>query len=165
MQPQYTTQYGRKPKPLADRFWPKVSRPVDPHACWRWKAYRNPAGYGQLNRGLRGEGLALAHRLSWELHYGPVPDGLLVLHHCDNPPCVNPSHLFLGTYKDNAQDAAQKGRMHPGALTGGAKLTADIVRIIRAHRGVSQRTLAVLYGVDQSTISQIISRRRWQHVL
>lgn len=92
---------------IVERFWERVGKS---DGCWEWTGYRAPAGYGQLGRGPRNEGLALAHRLSWEFHYGPIPDGLLVCHRCDNPPCVRPDHLFLGTFVDNAQDMVSKGR-------------------------------------------------------
>lgn len=90
---------------LADRFWAKVCRG---DGCWEWQGYRMPKGYGQV--GIGHSGLILAHRLAWELTHGPVPTDLFVLHHCDNPPCCNPDHLWLGTKADNNRDMAQKGR-------------------------------------------------------
>lgn len=96
---------GRKPSPLTpeERFWAKVEKGPD---CWEWKAFRNK-GYGKFTYNGR---MYLAHRLSWILTNGPIPDGLGVLHSCDNPPCVNPDHLFLGTQLDNMRDASNKGR-------------------------------------------------------
>lgn len=100
------------------RFWAKVTQdgPVPVHRpelgpCWLWLAATNPSGYGKMSKGGHAAPLVAAHRLSWELHYGPVPDGLFVLHRCDNPPCVRPDHLFLGTHDDNMADATAKGRM------------------------------------------------------
>jgi hypothetical protein len=103
--------YGPKPKPLAERFWAKVDV-AGPEDCWVWTAALGSTGYGHLggNR-RRAQPDYKAHRLSWELHHGPIPEGLSVLHRCDNPPCVNPAHLFLGTQRDNVIDAVQKGRM------------------------------------------------------
>jgi hypothetical protein len=99
---------GRAARPVADRLWEKVRRGgVD--ECWPWIATTTHwFGYGRLE--IKGKIFA-AHRISYELANGPIPDGLFVLHRCDNPPCVNPHHLFLGTQKDNIGDASAKGRM------------------------------------------------------
>lgn len=99
---------GPKPKPLADRFWPKVRRGA-PDDCWTWLGARLTKGYGLIGVAgdMRGR---LAHRVSWEIHNAPIPDGLLVCHHCDNPSCVNPAHLFLGSHSDNLKDMSRKGR-------------------------------------------------------
>lgn len=95
---------------LEQRFWLKVEKS---DGCWLWMSVRKVAGYGYLAAGRKRR--LPAHRLSWELHNGPIPDGLWVLHHCDNPPCVRPDHLFLGTAKQNADDREGKGR-HPHGM-------------------------------------------------
>jgi hypothetical protein len=94
---------------LGERLWAKVDKTAD---CWIWTAavLKPEWPYGVIQRGGRGEGTLLAHRVTFELAYGPIPDGLLVLHHCDNPRCVRPEHLFLGTQEDNLRDSALKGR-------------------------------------------------------
>jgi len=93
---------------MEERFWAKVDRTDD---CWLWTACRTTHGYGQF-RPERSRG-AQAHRVAWELTNGPIPAGMLVLHRCDNPPCVNPAHLFLGTQSDNMRDMYAKGRGRP----------------------------------------------------
>lgn len=93
---------------LVDRFWSKVDKTGE---CWEWRGAIAKSGYGHINRGRRGEGVIRCHRLSWELaNQRSIPDGLYVLHKCDNPKCVRPDHLFLGTPTDNMRDMAAKGR-------------------------------------------------------
>lgn len=96
---------GRPSRPVAERFWSYVQRGDE---CWTWIGARDANGYGRLS--LPGRGTIGAHRVSWELHRGEIPDGLCVLHRCDNPPCVWPEHLFLGTHADNVADRIAKGR-------------------------------------------------------
>ena len=109
----------------------------------------------------------LVHRISWELANGAIPDGLWVLHHCDNPPCVRPDHLFLGTNGDNIRDMLRKGRQsRVGSRNPFAKLTEEqVAAILRAHRdGESVRELAQRFGVKWTAIHNIVTRRTWRHV-
>ncbi len=96
----------------AARFWAKVDIGA-PDKCWEWQASCNPAGYGGFQFNGR---FGKAHRAAWELANGPIPEGICVLHRCDNPPCCNPAHLWLGTYADNHRDAVAKGRIDPRKL-------------------------------------------------
>ena len=92
---------------LAERFWAKV---VQSEGCWQWTGAKTGDGYGAISSGGRKDGMVRAPRVSWALHFGAIPAGLVVCHRCDNPECTNPAHLFLGTHKDNAHDAIAKGR-------------------------------------------------------
>ena len=95
------------PLTVTERFWPKVADVEFPEQCWIWQASKLPFGYGLL---VVGERRIPAHKIAWQEMHGPVPDGLCVLHQCDNPPCVNPSHMFLGTKAENNHDMKAKGR-------------------------------------------------------
>lgn len=153
-------------RPLSERFWEKVKK-AGPDDCWLWTATVTRAGYGKIGRGGRDEVEDYAHRVSWELHNGPIPDGYFLCHRCDNPPCVNPTHLFLGTPADNVADAIKKGRHIRGEAVGGCLLTADKVVEIRrlyAAGGVRQEDLATRYGVTRSNIGAIVRGKSWKHL-
>ena len=154
-----------------DRFWAKVEK-KDKDSCWEWTAYRDKDGYGQL--GFIGKSPWKAHRISWFLHSGEIPAGMLICHHCDNPGCVNPNHLFLGTQTDNLQDASKKGRVKNnykilvGEDNGSAKLTKEQVLSIRNEyenmNKKNKKKLARKYKVDPKTISNIVNRKNWRHI-
>jgi hypothetical protein len=148
---------------LADRFWSKVDKTS---FCWLWRAAKTGAGYGQI-RITTGPGQSKAiysHRISWELANGPIPEGLEVLHKCDNPPCVRPDHLFLGTQSDNENDSVSKGRWnHPkGEEHPKAILTYAQVEEIRKST-LSQRKLAKQYSVSRGAVQAILNGRNWRH--
>jgi len=102
---------------LSDRLWARVVRGA-PDACWEWQGATDKDGYGRIGRGGRGAPNNPAHRVAFEISRGPIPYGLLVCHHCDNPPCCNPAHLFLGTHQDNQADKVAKGRQARGSTAG-----------------------------------------------
>lgn len=115
--PQYFLKGHRVPTPLIERFWSRIDKhgPIPEHSpelgpCWIYIGHRNTGGYGHINTGRHHGSMVLTHRYSWILHYGPIQDETpFVLHHCDNPPCVNPAHLFVGTQADNVKDMMAKG--------------------------------------------------------
>lgn len=144
------------------RFWAQVEKT---DGCWFWIPAKARNEYGAI-RVLGHRSKVKAHRFSWELHFGPIPDGLDTLHHCDTPPCVRPDHLFLGTNGDNVADKVSKGRQSKGAGTGVAKLTPDTVRAIRAMlaTGAGQRETARAFDVSHTTVRWIAVGKIWKHV-
>ena len=153
---------------LAERFWEKVGI-RSPDECWEWAGYCDNNGYGRIGEGGKRGRILIASRLSWELHNGPIPDGLWVLHRCDNPSCVNPGHLFLGTQRDNVLDMYAKGRGNRprGEAHVCARLTAEAIAEIRSTymRGsISQRALGQQFGVSNVAISRIVRHKTWAHV-
>ena len=155
------SQEERERALLEDRFWEKVDR-RGPDECWEWTAARMDNGYGVVGRGGR-SGMLLAHRASWMIHHGPIPEGMLVCHRCDVQPCVNPDHLFLGTQTDNLLDASRKGRMPRGERHPHTTLIEPQVLEIyrRAQAGENQKVLAREFRVCQPTISHINTGKRW----
>ncbi len=144
------------------RFWPKINRQAA-NGCWEWLACTNPYGYGKFK--IKGQ-YRLAHRLSWQIHYGTIPDKMCILHKCDNRKCVNPVHLFLGTRSDNTNDRHTKGRSARGSQNGRAKLTEDQVLCIKrllAH-DTSRQKLALKFKVGINAIDKIARGRTWKHL-
>ncbi len=143
--------------------------------CVEWSGARQYSGYGVWTSPTDENGKRKkwrAHRLAWTVLVGPIPEGQYVLHHCDNPPCVNTDHLFLGTHADNMADKVAKGRQargeslaakRRGAANGRAKLTEDDVRAIRADTRLL-REIAEDYGIVNQQVSMIKSRQKWGHV-
>lgn len=153
-----------KTKTVEERFWSKVNKSSLATACWLWIASTDSNGYGVSHNSLK---VVKAHRHSWELHNGPIPKGMCVLHHCDNPPCIRPDHLFLGTHADNALDKVKKGRQRAlkGEQCSWAKLKRSQVIEIRQllREGLSQAKIAKFFKVSQTAISSIKSGRFWKH--
>lgn len=163
---QITPKFRRTDKKTADE-------------CWPWKFGKNPDIYGLMRIG---KNKMVAHRVSFIIHNGAVPDSLLVLHKCDNPPCVNPNHLFAGTHQENMDDMVKKGRSAKGlkngqhtkpektvvgSAHGKSKLTESDVREIRslyAAGGIKQSELASRFGITPQNISDIVIFATWKHV-
>ena len=156
---------------LADRvrlFWSKVNKT---DGCWLWTGGRyRPSGYGRVSIGVHDghHKYQSTHRFSYELHFGPVPSSKMVCHHCDVKTCVRPDHLYVGDAFTNMRDASNrgllpKGRQSPAHTANLTKLSEADIPTIRAAlaAGVSQRQIAADYGVHQSVISRIGSRKRW----
>lgn len=149
---------GHRKSPCAtERFWAKVDK-SGPRGCWLWTGGHTGAGYGAFS--LTHDKTILAHRYSWILANGEIPDGLEVLHQCDNPPCINPMHLFLGTQSENMTDMASKGRQP------GKKLTIDQIRAIRLLRsqGAILKRIAKQFGVSIATVSKIAKLEIWRAI-
>ena len=148
-----------------ERFWSKVDLSAGPTGCWEWQASRAKTGYGKFSMGHSRH--VPAHRVAYELVNGPIPVGLHALHRCDNRPCVNPAHLFLGTNHDNIRDMVSKGRTnHGGEHNGNAKLDeAQVAEIIaRLHAGERASVLAVVFGVTSETVRAIRRGQRWVNI-
>lgn len=151
--------------PKQKDFWDRVDK-KGPDECWPWLGSLHPnGGHGSCHYAKYKE--RYAHRLAWFLTYGEILNGLKVLHHCDNPPCCNPAHLWLGTILDNLEDMRNKGRGACGEASGSAKLTEQEVLEIRhlySKGDIGQRQLALNFGVEQVAISEIIRGNYWKHI-
>jgi hypothetical protein len=166
------------PKPSdEDRFWAQVDKSDD---CWEWTGGRSQYGYGRFCYNAT---YAQAHRYAWQVACGPIPDGMMILHTCDNRVCVRNDdegwyeingvlhprrgHLWLGTLDDNMRDMVEKGRQSRGEAQRCAKLTPSIVREVRslyAAGGVRHKDLSVRYDVTPHTIARALCRQTWKHV-
>lgn len=158
------------------RFWKKVNKGTD-NECWVWNARKNHDGYGEFwynNHTVK------AHRMSWLLHNGLIPDDKCILHRCDNPPCVNPKHLWIGSLKDNTRDMISKSRQnfvgdfrhlprndYHGEDRSNAKLNDEKVMLMRRlHKksGLSTRKLAKMFSIGKSVAWSVIAQSRWKHI-
>lgn len=157
-------------KQVFERFWSKVRIADDANGCWEWLAGRSSEGrYGTFC--LDGK-MDQAHRSSWTINRGPIPDGQCVLHSCDNTICVRPSHLFLGTQADNVEDMMCKGRhgipatpcgsKHPESKLDEKKVAE--IRVIYGAGNISQKALAAQYGVTAMVVNKIVRRKSWKHL-
>lgn len=173
-------------KSIEERFWSKVNKngpihPVLKTRCWIWVAYKDADGYGTLwTQGMNRP----AHRISWTIHFGDIPEGLCVCHYCDNSECTNPKHLWLGTSQENTKDRDLKGRQakgdrhyyrmypeeivpHKGEDNGMAKLTEiEVKEVRRLHRTgkISISKLSLMFNVSYMTIYRIVKRILWKHI-
>lgn len=145
-------------KQIENLFWPFVTKS---DGCWIWEGTKNDKKYGQLPR-RKGMKRFMAHRISYELHKGIIPEGHYVCHHCDNPPCVNPDHLFVGTAKDNMEDMYKKGRHLIKKVC--SRLSMDQIIHIRNIKinqpDIKNVEIAKRFGVSKSSISKIINKQR-----
>lgn len=146
----------RKPKKsYVERFWENVQKGAD-NECWLWTGHKSRYGYGVVR--FRGMPRVYAHRLSWTLHFGPIPFKMRVCHHCDNTACINPAHLFLGTPADNTQDMVKKGRQAKGEKNGFCKLSDPQIEEIRQlHKeGWTYSELMERFPVSRAHVSLIV---------
>lgn len=154
--------WSRKHRPLAERFWEKVEVRA-PHECWPWLAATKQGGYGKIadDSGR----IQLAHRIAYRLAFGDIPPDRVVCHRCDNPGCVNPQHLFVGTQAENLRDMRIKRRGNPprGSRHPEARLDEALAARVRADVR-SHRRIAKDYGIGKSTVGMIKAGATWTHV-
>ena len=151
---------------LEERIWELCDQSGGPNACWPWKLRRSArSGYGCFF--VKGKGKQVAHRWAWQVTNGPIPDGMFVCHHCDNPTCINPKHLFLGTPMENVHDMIRKGRqscgpVHSAKMRGARKsvLTPEVVAAIieKRRRGYTQRSIAEALGIAPTSVHNALAR-------
>lgn len=158
---------NKNPRNPIDRFMEKVFILTYDKGCWIWTGYiADKMPYGMIGSGGTGPVVG-AHRFSWTLFRGVIPPGMCVLHSCDNPKCVNPDHLFLGTKTDNNRDRDRKGRQSKGESQGNAVLTEELVRKIRSlyvPRKFSSKRISDLLGLPRPAVNWVIIGRSWKHV-
>lgn len=155
--------YGTDDAPVSaglyERFHSRVV--VMSSGCWSWSGARNKQGYGHI--GIAASKNAKAHRVSYEIHFGKIPNGALVCHSCDNPWCVNPMHLFLGSHQVNMADRGEKGRTATGERNGKSKITREIAAYIK-QSALSERVIALELGVHRGTVNAVRSGKTWKDV-
>lgn len=149
---------------LKARFWRDIDK-RSPSECWEWKGGRDTSGYGHFKHGNE---IHRIHRLSYQLHHGEIPEGMHILHSCDNKICGNPAHLRVGTNAENMREKAERGLCNPviGEANFQARLNADKVRQIRSlyQSGYTYDKLGVMFGVSKQTCASIVKRKTWKHV-
>lgn len=146
---------GPQPKPF-DAVWDRI-KTGSPDECWEWQGCRLPTGYGKIGR----NGVTyVTHRVVWELTNGSIHEGMVVCHRCDNPPCCNPNHLFLGTKGDNTADMISKGRLAVSFQLGHTKLSPEDLAAIRADKRTS-REIAKAYDIHPGHVWRIRAGKRW----
>jgi hypothetical protein len=148
-------------QPWPERFAARVPAVPTERGCLEWTGHRNKAGYGQF--WLDGHNMT-ASRVAYEMNHGDIPEGMVVRHKCDNPPCVNPDHLEIGTPADNSRDKVERGRSLKGDVNPSASLTWCDVYAIREmyEEGWTGRRLAAEFGTSQSNVSRIVKHLTWQ---
>ena len=148
------TGFRRLPTLADSHFWDLVHKSED---CWEWLGTLYPGGYGRFNK-------KYSHRVAWELSYGPIPDNLGILHHCDNPRCVRPDHLFLGTQADNNRDRRKKGRggIRPNKTPDEIR---EQIRAMYSTGGITMREVGRIFFLNPTTICKIIHERDNQQLI
>lgn len=152
---------------LYNFFGKKVAYTANQNMCWNWTGWKNNLGYGHLSIMYGDKYIKIkAHRLSYYIHYKVDPIGLLVRHKCDNPQCVNPNHLELGTQQDNVDDMKKRGRMAVGEKYSKSKRTEAEVLEIRSlfTNGMSRKDIAEKFNIPRSSVTSLILRREWKHI-
>ncbi len=145
-----------------NRFWEKVDN-REKEECWNWQGAIQSKGYGSV--GISKKKSALAHRIAYEITNGEIPNGLMVLHKCDNRRCINPNHLYLGTHQDNMKDMVERDRQARGERNARSRLTNEDVENIRRIYGMgnhTQQQVADQFGVSISSIRKILSEEYWK---
>lgn len=162
--PRHLEQYV--PPSAAERFASMVG-PATPAGCTEWTGYRNKCGYGLFRSGQGPSSVRSAHRFAYEQAHGPIPDGMIIMHSCDNPACVNSDHLSAGSPSENMADRNQKGRQARGVTHHSSKLIDRDIRVIRQLFAARMRVndIARLFSVSPATVSHIKTNRTWRHVV
>lgn len=156
---------NKKSIPVEQRFWPKVEIKSDSE-CWIWVGAKSSKGYGFIGAGGAGGKMVLAHRLSYQMFYGPIPNGAMILHECDNPSCVNPRHLRHGSGSENIKEAFDKGRkfnpVNFGEANPKSKITLEQAKFIKANPQLGHKQIADMFGVSPNCIRGVRIGRTWK---